>query len=126
MRDSKLVFILLLLLWTRTTDSPSSNDTHPSHFYPKPYTYWVLELPKWSRVGGILVTIRGIVKERNLRPNLAKEQGMGEGSQENVILYISHEDIVVCGIPFMYSFILFLKIFLVLILLQALCRVLGS
>ena len=72
-----------------------------------PYTYWVLELPKWSRVGGILITIQGTVKERNLSRNLAKEQGRGEGSQENVILYISHEDIVVCGIPFMYSFILF-------------------
>lgn len=56
-----------------------------------PYTDWVLELPKWSTVGGILVTIQGIVKERNLPPNLAKEQGVGEGSQENVILHISKE-----------------------------------
>lgn len=57
-----------------------------------PYAYWVLKLCKWSRVGGILITTQGIVKERSLPASLAKQQGMGEGSQEHGIRYISHED----------------------------------
>ena len=90
-----------------------------------PYTNWVLKLCKWSRVGGILITIQGIVKERSLPPSLAKQQGMGEDSQKHGIWYISHEDMWNSLHIFTYS-LFFNRFFWVLILLQALCQVLDS
>lgn len=61
--DLQLVFMFLILLWIRATEThtPKCYSLISIHSH---HPYWVTKLPKWSRIEDVLIAIKG-VRKRN-------------------------------------------------------------